>query len=337
MRSRNIIVKGAKQMEISGVTVRKPTAHQIICKGTTSLISMGSEVYHYLGNVDPYQHWAELLSSPFVAGYCSAGVVVDAGNKVTDFKIGDRVYGGIGHREYFVLEESQAQRIPDDITYDQACFTTLLRTGMYTAFKGRVHCGSSVIIIGCGLLGLSSLQFCRIAGATRIIAVEPNKKRAELAGKLGATHVFNCRVQDLDKAEMLEILGGHMADTTVDAAGQADTFASACELTRNNGDLCLISDPPDVRRQSVGCNMLIGYLNVHGIFINMMIEEPNAFYPMSLRESHEAVYEYIRDGRLKVDDMITDHVRPQEVIPLMPKLAEDIGEHVGIVIDWSKL
>lgn len=337
MNSTNIVVCGPRKMEMKSQSIEKLKEHQILCKSVTSLMSMGSEVYHYLGNVDPYQHWSEMLNSEFVAGYCTAGIVQETGSQVIKVKKGDLVYGGIGHREYFVIEEDIVQPIPEGITQEQAAFTTLLRTGMYTAYKGKVHCGSTVVIIGCGLLGLCSLQFCRISGATKIIAIDPVRERAELARKLGATHIFPCRVQDVDQLEIKEILSGKLADTTVDASGRYDTFAVACELTRNGGDLCLISDPPEVRQHSVGCNMLIGYLNVHGIFINMMIEEPNAFYPMTLQESHEAVYTYILDGRLHVDEMITDRIRPSEVIPLMSVLANNVEGHIGVVIDWSKL
>ena len=337
MKSQNIVVCGSRSMEMKSQMIEPLGEHQLLCKSVTSLISMGSEVYHYLGNVDPDQHWSELLSHEFVAGYCTAGIVEKVGTAVTGFQKGDLVYGGIGHREYFTVNDTLAQKVPEGITQDQAAFTTLLRTGMYTAYKGNVRCGSTVIIIGCGLLGLCSLQFCRVSGATRIIAIDPVEKRASLAKKLGATHVFHKRVQDIPVEEIQTLLGGKLADTVVDAAGQPDTFAAACELTRNDGHLCLISDPPDVKKQSVGTNMLIGYLNVHGIFINMMIEDPNAFYPMTLQESHEAVYDCILNGGIDVDAMITDRIAPQEVIPLMPKLAESVGDHVGIIIDWAQL
>jgi S-(hydroxymethyl)glutathione dehydrogenase/alcohol dehydrogenase len=101
-----------------------------------------------------------------------------------------------------------------------------------------VEPGSTVAVVGCGPLGLSAIQGARIAGASRIIAIEPIRVRRELALKVGATHVLDPNVEGhrlVDKVRELSngpnnrlwaggrdsggLLGGAGADFVVEAVG----------------------------------------------------------------------------------------------------------------------
>ncbi len=105
-----------------------------------------------------------------------------------------------------------------------------------------VDAGSTVAVVGCGPLGLSAIQGARIAGATRIIAIEPIKARRDVAMKVGATHVLDPNVEGdklVDRVRALSygpatgpndrlwaggrdsggLLGGSGADFVIEAAG----------------------------------------------------------------------------------------------------------------------
>jgi S-(hydroxymethyl)glutathione dehydrogenase/alcohol dehydrogenase len=101
-----------------------------------------------------------------------------------------------------------------------------------------VDAGSTVAVVGCGPLGLSAIQGARIAGATRIIGIDPIKARRDVAMKIGATHVLDPNVEGdtlVDRARALSngpnnrlwaggrdsggLLGGAGADFVIEAAG----------------------------------------------------------------------------------------------------------------------
>src|SRR5882672_10322778 len=79
--------------------------------------------------------------------------------------------------------------LPDDTLSLLGCGVT---TGLGAVFNAaKVEAGASVAVVGCGHLGLWMIQGARVAGAERIIAVEPHAERRALAARLGATHVVD--------------------------------------------------------------------------------------------------------------------------------------------------
>ena len=95
--------------------------------------------------------------------------------------------------------------------------------------------GSSVLVLGAGVFGLSAVQGARIAGAGRVIAVDPIPARRKLALALGATHALE-PAPGL-AAEVRALTGGRGADTVLECVGSAPAVETAFELTRIGGDL----------------------------------------------------------------------------------------------------
>ena len=187
--------------------------------------------------------------------------------------------------------------------------------------------------------------------------MDPSKKRCEIAKKIGATNVIQKRIQEVAVGEILEITGGRfedpkhpdsrrsdgslrivdgfLPDTVVDATGDPTVLRTACEMTRNDGDVVLISDPPNISKQIVGTNILIGYLNIHGMYINMMTCNPNAFYPKNWQDSHNIVYDLIRSGVIDVKNMNTHKFPVTDGPSVYEMLSEDRSEALGVLLDWT--
>lgn len=95
--------------------------------------------------------------------------------------------------------------------------------------------GSSVLVLGAGVFGLSAVQGARIAGAGRVIVVEPIAERRRLALTLGATDALEPGPELA--AEIRAMTGGRGADTVLECVGSASAVETAFELTRIGGDL----------------------------------------------------------------------------------------------------
>jgi S-(hydroxymethyl)mycothiol dehydrogenase len=118
---------------------------------------------------------------------------------------------------------------------------------------GAIRRGESVAVIGCGGVGMAAVAGAKLAGATRIIAIDVSDEKLERAKEFGATHVINSRSlpggasaqgedQPVVKA-VQEILGGVGADVVVDAVGVPQTFTQAFYIRDLAGRVVLVGVP----------------------------------------------------------------------------------------------
>lgn len=104
-----------------------------------------------------------------------------------------------------------------------------LQTGAGAVLNAmKVSPGSTFAAFGTGAVGLSAVMAARIAGATRIIAVDVNPERLKLALELGATHTVNPRDGD-PVAAVQEITGGRGADFTLECSGRPEVLRQAID------------------------------------------------------------------------------------------------------------
>ena len=147
--------------------------------------------------------------------------------------------GGIGvFAQENVVRDMQLVPIDSDLPAEHLCLLGCgITSGLGAVFNvAQVEAGASVAIAGCGHLGLWMVQAARLAGASRIIAVEPLARRRTLAGELGATHLVD--PADGDPVEQVKALTqGRGADYAFEAAGSTVAMAQAVAMTRPAGTM----------------------------------------------------------------------------------------------------
>lgn len=107
---------------------------------------------------------------------------------------------------------------------------------------GNVGRGDSVAVIGCGGVGNAAVAGARLAGASRIIAVDLDDRKLEWARGLGATHTVNGRTEDVVKA-IQALTGGNGADVVIDAVGRPETYQQAFYARDLAGTVVLVGVP----------------------------------------------------------------------------------------------
>jgi len=137
--------------------------------------------------------------------------------------------------EHAILPEEQLLPIPKEIPLDRAALVgCAVMTGVGAAMNTvSVTPGSSVVIIGCGGVGLNVVQGARMLNASQIIAVDLLDNKLDYALDFGATHTINAREEDA-VARVKEITG-HGADYAFDAIGSAMTVQQAFEMVKIGG------------------------------------------------------------------------------------------------------
>jgi predicted dehydrogenase len=209
---KQILRKGLKDIIVDEVPDPVVSPHHILVRPIYSLISSGTETasIHQEGVMkavanDPSQItkvWNALKGAPLrtlaevrakfseyaILGYAGAGLVAEKHPSVTDIEVGDRVaYGGegTGHGETIPVGRNLAARIPDNVSFDHACFTTLGSIALNGVRIANISLGERVAVIGLGLVGQLIAQLARLQGGF-IIATDLKPDRVELARQLGS-------------------------------------------------------------------------------------------------------------------------------------------------------
>lgn len=151
---------------------------------------------------------------------------------------GTAAYPGLGVGGFAtetVVDETACIPLPEDVPLIEAALLgCAVLTGVGAVRNAaKVRAGDAVLVIGLGGVGLSAVQGARIAGATRIIAVDPSAEKAELAQRLGATDVLEPG-PDLAK-QVRALCDGRGADHAIECVGRAETIRSAWSATRRGG------------------------------------------------------------------------------------------------------
>jgi S-(hydroxymethyl)glutathione dehydrogenase/alcohol dehydrogenase len=137
--------------------------------------------------------------------------------------------------ELVVVPAHEVVAIPDEVPFEVAALAACgVTTGLGAVFNiAEVQPGQTVLVVGCGGVGLNVVQGCRLAGASRIIAADTSPAKLELAKRFGATDV----VTSLD-----ELAGGF--DVAFEVVGIPDLVTQALQLTRPGGTCVAVGSQP---------------------------------------------------------------------------------------------
>jgi D-arabinose 1-dehydrogenase-like Zn-dependent alcohol dehydrogenase len=148
-----------------------------------------------------------------------------------------------GYGESFLVPARQLVRVPDGVPWvDAATCCDAGVTSLHAVDRARVHFGETVVVVGSGGIGLSVMQFARLAGA-RVVAVVRSERRAERAREMGADVVVDSREREV-AAAVREIAAGG-ADCVIDCVGSVETMTYSFDALRNGGRLSIVGYTPD--------------------------------------------------------------------------------------------
>lgn len=156
----------------------------------------------------------------------------------------------------------------------------------------RLRPGESLAVTGAGTVGLAAVMAARVAGAGRIVAVDRDAGRLELARELGADHVILATDSGLAEAIMDDL--GIGADCVLDTTGALDVMRQALDVLAPRGRCGYVTGPWDGSELSVSILHLMHGRRIHGIIQGN--SNPSAFIPMLI-----GLY---RQGRFPFDRLI---------------------------------
>lgn len=258
--------------ELVEVPVPAPGAGEVLVQVEAASIC-GTDLH-----IHAWDDWAarRLGNLPLTFGHEVAGVVVAAGHEVRHVRPGTfvtaegHVFCGFcptcrrglrhicenlrilgvdfdgGFAGYVTLPEANAWVVDPRIPPEVASIHDPFGNAVHTAFiSGGAEdiVASTVVVVGCGPIGLFAIGVTRAAGARQVIAVEPNDVRQDLAKRMGADVVVDPFATD-PVAAVADATDGHGAEVVLEMSGVPAAIDQATRMLAPGGRLALLGLPP---------------------------------------------------------------------------------------------
>jgi len=209
-----------------------------------------------VGIAKAYQTISGKLDSGVPTGYSIAGIVIGVGAGVTDYAIGDHVAaagaGIANHAEFVDVPVNLVVRIPKSLSFKSASTVTLGAIAMQGVRRAEMKMGEFCVVFGTGILGLLSVQMLRLSGV-RVIAVDLDSKRLELAKEYGAELTINASVENaVDRVS--QFTGGLGTDSVLftAATSNSEPLSQSFKMCRKKGRVVLVGvSGMEIKREDI--------------------------------------------------------------------------------------
>ena len=174
--------------------------------------------------------------------FCKRGFVNNCMDPDGGWALGCRIDGGQAEYARIPFADNGLTVIPDSVTDEQALFNgDILSTGYWAAKIGEIRPADTVAVIGAGPTGLCTMLCARLYTPARIIAIDTDESRLDLAKERGLADLTLVPGRDDPERQIMELTGGRGADTVFEAAGGKDTFQTAWKIARPNAVVVIVA------------------------------------------------------------------------------------------------
>lgn len=206
--------------------------------------------------------------------------------------------------EKMLIHENALVKVDSDMPLDRAA---LIGCGVTTGVgavqnTARIHAGETVAVIGCGGVGLSAINGAFIAGASKIIAVDLSAKKLNIATEFGATHVVNPNDGDVAK-QVRALTGGEGVHHAFECIGLKQTAEDAFRMIKPGGTATIVGMIPVGQK-----------VELHGPeFLREKKMQGSNMGSNRFRIDMPRYVDFYRQGRLKLDEMISQRIKLEDV------------------------
>jgi len=323
--------KAAPGAEIRDVAVPQFGRTDVLVKVKVASVC-GTDLHIY-----NWDRWAQgRIHPPLIPGHEFCGHVAAFGDEVTTVKEGDFVSAemhvncgkclqcrtGEAHicqnvkiigvdtdgafAEYVVIPESNIWKLDAAIPVEYASILDPLGNAVHTVLAGEIA-AKTVVITGCGPIGLFAIAVARAVGAATVFAIEVNEHRRKLARAMKADHVLDPARDDVRKF-ILDHTGGSGADVVLEMAGHPDAIRTAFDVVRRGGRISLLGLTSKPISLNFSEDIIFKGVTVQGINGRRMYQ---TWYQMTA---------LLKAGKLDLHPVITDKIAMRDFSQGMERL-----------------
>ncbi len=219
--------------------------------------------------------------------------------------------------EYVVLPWQKV--IPaDGISVRDCALIEPMSVGFHAVARGQVTDGDTVMVIGCGMIGLGAVVRASLRGAT-VIAVDLDNEKLQLAREIGADYTINSRTEDVH-VRLNELTEGLGPDVVIEAVGSPATYVMAVDEVGFTGRV-----------------VCIGYAKTEVAFQTKYFVQKELDIRGSrnaLPEDFRAVIKYLRHGACPKERLISSVVMPEKAGDALKNWSEQPGKVFRILVEF---
>lgn len=318
------------QFEIVKGDIPKPGRDEVLVKIIANGIC-GSDVHFFnegrLGNF--------VVEKPYIPGHEASGTIVDMGENVNGFTLGDHVViepglpcGKCGYCrsgrynlcssvvflsappingtfcDYISIRSDSVFKIPENLSFEKAAMIEPVAVAVHAVNRAAFHNGDTAVVVGAGPIGLLTLQAFKAAGGGRVICLDRLDKRLETAKELGADEIINVRNDNMPM---------DIADVVFETAGSSKATETIFSLARPGGSVVQVGWP----------DKIIVAMNI----AQFIEKELNYIGVNRYANAYPAAIKWVSDGRMNVERLIThrfDFERIEEAFKFTSENKEDV-------------
>lgn len=283
------------------------------------------------------------LDQTIPLGYCNVGRVVEVGADVSAFSIGDRVASNGRHAEMVSVPTNLCAKIPDSVGDDAAAFTVLGAIALQGLRLAQPTLGETVVVTGLGLIGLLAVEMLSRSNGCRVLGIDFDRKRLDLARAMGAEVVDLSNGEDPVAAAMRFTRARGVDAVLVTAATQSnEPMRQAAQMCRKRGRIVLVGvaglalSRADFYEKELSFQVSCSY--GPGRY-DPAYEEKGQDYPIGFvrwteQRNFEAVLDMLAAGRLSTPRLISHRFAIAEATRAYELVASD-EPSLGVMLDYA--
>ncbi|OPD26536.1 butanediol dehydrogenase [Clostridium botulinum] len=293
----------------------------------------GSDLHEYLGGpifIPVGQpHALSETTAPVVLGHEFSGEIVELGQGVTKFNIGDRVIvepivacgkcpacmegkynlcsslgfhglcgSGGGLAEYTVFPEEFVHKIPDEMSYEDAALVEPMAVALHSVRIANFNTGDTALVLGAGPIGLATIECLKAAGARLIVVLQRKSIRQKYAKRSGADVVLDPNEVNIPE-EVKKLTDGLGVDVAFETTGAKIGFDTGIESLKFEGTMVITS----IWEKDTSFNPNV-----------LVFTEKKIVGTLAYRHEFLATMALMKDGRIKTDGYITKKIALDDIV-----------------------
>lgn len=220
-------------------------------------------------------------------------------------------------QEYLVLPWNKV--IPATGLSEKECaLIEPMSVGFHAVSRAQVTDIDTVVVIGCGMIGLGAIVRANLRGA-HVIAIDLDDEKLELAKRLGAKDAINSKTENVVE-RVKEITDGYMADVVIEAVGSPVTYVTAIDIVAFTGRVvCIGYAKSEVSFQTK-------------YFVQKELDIRGSRNAMP--EDFRAVIQYLQNGTCPKDELISAVIKPEQAGDILKTWSENPGKVFRILVEF---
>lgn len=370
------VIQNYKTGELQLVEVPPPDVRKnfVLVKNINSLISVGTEKYMIEmakksligkarerpdlvkqviakvkteGIFETYKAVMARLDMPVPLGYSSAGIVIEIGEGVEEFKKGDRVAcsgsGYASHAEIVCVPKNLCVNIPENVDFESASFVALGGIALEAIRIANPSLGDKVAIIGLGLLGQIAVQLLKANGC-HIFGIDIDEQKVKIAIENGCEEGAVSGEEDIIRKAKQFAPSGFDSVIIMAAAKSNEPLEIAAEIAREKGRIvaCGLVGLEIPRKIFFEKELEFAVSRAWGagifdpLYVEKNIDYPYAYARWTAKRNMEEFLFQVAKGNVNVKKLITHRFKIDDALKAYEIILKGKENYMGIIIEYDK-